>query len=155
MQHAWDIESARTIIDDYKVVKGGLLPALHALQEHFGYVDDSALPDLANAFNLSNADVYGVITFYHDFKRTKPGKHTIKVCRGEACQAMGSEDMLADIKKRLQVDVGGKTADGEFSLDQVFCLGNCALSPSVMVDKDLYGRMSADRVETLCQELRS
>ena len=154
MQHNWDIDSAKTIIDRFKDVKGGLLPALHALQENFGFVDDSALPELANAFNLSNADVYGVITFYHDFKRSKPGRHTIKICRGEACQAMGSEDMLAEIKRRLQVDVGGKTADGAFSLDQVFCLGNCALSPSIMVDKDVHGRMTADRVENLCKDLR-
>jgi formate dehydrogenase subunit gamma len=154
MQQPWDSKAARSIVDDFKTMRGGLLPALHALQDRLGYVDDSVMQDLATAFNLSPADVYGVITFYHDFKRTHPGRHTIKVCRGEACQAMGSEDMLAEIKKRLQVDVGGITADGEFSLDQVFCLGNCALSPAIQVDKKLYGRMSAQRVETLCKGIR-
>ena len=151
MPHPWDIENARTIIDDFKTMRGGLLPALHALSNRFGFVDDSAIPALAAAFNMTDADVYGVLTFYHDFKRTQPGRHTIKVCRGEACQAMGSEQMLADIKKRLDVDVGGVTADGQFSLDQVFCLGNCALSPAIQLDQKLMGRMTAQRVETLCK----
>ena len=93
MPHPWDIENARTIIDDFKTMRGGLLPALHALSNRFGFVDDSAIPALAAAFNMTDADVYGVLTFYHDFKRTQPGRHTIKVCRGEACQAMGSEQM--------------------------------------------------------------
>ena len=153
MQHAWDDDRANEIIDGFKAVRGGLLPALHAVQEEFGYVDDRVMPVLAKTFNLSNADVFGVITFYHDFKRTRPGRHTIKVCRAEACQSMGSEQLLADIKKRLNVELGGKTADGEFSLEQVFCLGNCALSPAIMVDHMVYGRVTGERVEAIVKGL--
>jgi formate dehydrogenase subunit gamma len=155
MPKSWEALRASTIIDQFKDVRGGLLPALHALQEEFGFVDDSAIPVLATAFNQTSADVFGVITYYHDFKRTRPGRYTIKVCRGEACQAMGAEELIADIKRRLKVEVGAKTADGEFSLDQVFCLGNCALSPAVMVDHTLYGRVSADRMDKICKGLRA
>jgi formate dehydrogenase subunit gamma len=154
-KHAsWNSDRANTIIEQFKTVRGGLLPALHALQHDFGYVDDSAIPQLATAFNQSNADIYGVITFYHDFKRSRPGHHTIKVCRGEACQAMGAEELIADIEHRLKVEVGGKTADGEFSLEHVFCLGNCALSPSVQMDETLHGRVTIERIESLCREAR-
>ena len=155
MQQAWDDVRANEIISGFKTMRGGLLPTLHALQEEFGYVDDTAMPVLAKTFNLSQADIYGVITFYHDFKRTRPGRHTIKVCRAESCQSMGSEELLADIKKRLNVEMHGKTADGQFSLEQVFCLGNCALSPAIMVDKTVYGRVTPERVDTIVKGIRS
>ena len=155
MKQAWDDIRANAIIDGHKTVRGGLLPTLHALQEEFGYVDDAAMPVLAKAFNLSPADVFGVITFYHDFKRTRPGRHTIKVCRAEACQSMGSDDLVADIKKRLNVEMHGKTADGQFSLEQVFCLGNCALSPAIMVNEKVYGRVTGERVELIVKGMRS
>ena len=155
MQNTWDDVRASEIISGYGTVRGGLLPALHALQQEFGYVDDAAMPVLAKAFNLSDADVFGVITFYHDFKRTRPGRHTIKVCRAEACQSMGSDDLVADIKKRLNVELGGKTADGQFSLEQVFCLGNCALSPSIMIGDKVYGRVTGERVETIVKGLKA
>jgi len=152
---AWDSAKASTIIDQFKSVRGGLLPALHALQHDFGYVDDSAIPLLAQAFNQSKADIYGVITYYHEFRRAKPGRHVITVCRAEACQSMGAERLLDDIKKRLKVDVGGKTADGQFSLEQVFCLGNCALSPAIQVDGAMHGRVTVDLIDDLCRELQA
>ncbi len=155
MNNVWNADRANTIIGQFRTVRGGLLPALHALQHHFGYVDDAAIPLLADAFNQTGADIYGVLTYYHDFKRARPGRHTIKVCRAEACQSMGSEQLLDDIKKRLNVDVGGKTLDGEFSLEQVFCLGNCALPPSIMMDETLHGRITIDQVESLCRKVRS
>ncbi len=151
MTSEWNASLAKTVIEPFATVRGGLMPALHKLQEEFGYVDDAAIPLLAEAFNQTTADVFGVITFYHDFRRHAPGRHTIRVCRGEACQSMGSEALMADIKKRLNVSVHGTTSDGEFSLEQVFCLGNCALSPSVMIDEKLYGRVTTDRFDALAQ----
>lgn len=155
MSSAWNTSHAKDLIQSFSTVRGGLLPALHGLQEEFGYVDEAAIPLLAQAFNLSTADVFGVITFYHDFRRTQPGRHTIQVCRGEACQSMGGEELLADIEQRLNVSVHGTTSDGEFSLEQVFCLGNCALSPSVMVDQRLYGRVTPERFVALAQGTRA
>ena len=153
MQQTWNTERAQDIALGFKTMQGGLIPALHALQDEFGYVDDDVLPVLAKVFNLSNADIFGIITFYHDFKRNRTGSHSLKVCRGEACQSMGSEDLLDRIKDHLNVVVGGKTLDGAISLDHVFCLGNCALSPSIMINKTLYGRVTPQRLETLISRL--
>lgn len=155
MTSEWNASRATTLIQAFSSVRGGLLPALHRLQEEFGYVDDAAIPLLAEAFNQTTADIFGVITFYHDFRRAKPGRHTVRVCRGEACQSMGAEALMADIQKRLNVSVHGTTSDGEFSLEQVFCLGNCSLSPSIMVDERLYGRVTSERFEALAQGARS
>ena len=101
MHPNWNIERASEIVAGHKEIRGGLITALHALQDEFGYVDDAVQPVLAKAFNLSNADVFGVITFYHDFKRTRPGNHRLKVCRGEACQALGAEELLDHIREHL------------------------------------------------------
>jgi formate dehydrogenase subunit gamma len=127
---------------------------LHALQEEFGCVDGPAIPLLAEILNLSQAEVHGVVAFYEDFRTTRPGHHVIKVCRAEACQAMGAEEMLAHAKAHLSVDRGETTADGEFTLETVFCLGNCALSPAVMIDETLHGRVDADRFEDLVKACR-
>jgi formate dehydrogenase subunit gamma len=151
----WNDQRAGEVIDHYKTMRGGLLPALHALQSEFGYVDDASMPALAEAFNLSPADVYGVITFYHDFKRSRPGRHTIRVCRAEACQSMGAEELMEHFKKHLDVELGGTSADGQFSLEQVFCLGNCALSPAIMIDQTVYGRVTEGRIDALCKGVRS
>lgn len=153
--HPWSAERAMTIVEDNRHLRGALLPILHALQEEFGYIDEEAIPLLATALNLSRADVHGVVSFYHEFRREKPGRHTIKVCRAEACQSMGANALVDHIKKRLQVDFHGTTADGAFTLEPVFCLGNCALSPAVMIDENLHGRVSPDRFDELAAETRT
>ena len=155
MSEQWDTARAVEIISQFTSMRGALLPVLHALQEEFGYVDETVIPDLAKAFNLSRADVHGVITFYHDFKRTRPGRHTIKVCRAESCQSMGAEALIDDIERRLGVTMGETTADGQFTLEQVFCLGNCALSPALMMDKTVYGKVTPERFDAICQRTRS
>lgn len=147
--HPWSAERAKTIVSDNRHLRGALLPILHALQEEFGYIDEQAIPLLASELNLSRADVHGVVSFYHEFRREKPGRHVIKVCRAEACQAMGANALVDHIKSKLQVDVHGTTADGAFTLEQVFCLGNCALSPAVMIDEQLHGRVSPARFDAL------
>lgn len=142
---AWSAERARLIVDTYRDTPGGLLPALHALMAEFGHVAPEAIPLLAEAMALSRADVLGVISFYHDFRTSPPGRHVIKLCRAEACQSMGAASLEDHARHHLSVGWGETTRDGAFTLQPVFCLGNCALSPALMIDGDLYGRVSPER----------
>lgn len=150
----WSADRAQAIIDQHRGKRGALLPILHALQEVFGYIDEAAVPLLAQALNLSRAEVHGVITFYHDFRRARPGHHVLKVCRAEACQALGGRALIDHLRSHLQVDFGETTADGTFTLEEVFCLGNCGLGPSLMVDGTLHGRVDAGRLDALLADHR-
>ena len=144
---AWNAERARAIIEDHRSLCGALLPILHALQEEFGYVDGEAVPLLAKALNLSQADVHGVITFYHEFRSARPGRHVVKVCVAEACQARGSQPLVDYLRSKLGLDLGETAADGSFTLEAVYCLGNCALGPNALVDERLLGRLTPARLE--------
>jgi formate dehydrogenase subunit gamma len=128
---------------------GALLPVLHAIQDALGYVPPEAVPLVAEELNLSRADVHGVISFYHYFRDTPPGRHTIYLCRAESCQAMQSTELEAHAKRRLGVEFHQTTSSGAFSFEPVYCLGNCALSPAVMVDGQLYGRVTPERFNTI------
>ena len=132
-----------------------LLEILHDLQEEVGFVPESALPALAKALNLSRAEVHGVVTFYHDFRREPTGKHVIKVCRAEACQSMKGNELASIIERYLQVKLGQTTADGKITVEAVYCLGNCALSPAIMVDDKLVGRVDAAKFERIVAECRA
>lgn len=145
----WDAGRAAGIVAAHRHMRGALLPILHALQEEFGCIDEDAIPLLARELNLSRADVHGVVSFYHEFRRTRPGRHTVKVCRAEACQSMDADGLLDHVRRRLGVGLGGTTADDAFTLESVFCLGNCALAPAVMVDDALYGRVDARRFDAI------
>ena len=151
----WDLEKARDAAREFAEQTGGVMIALHKLQEIFGYVDDSAMAMLGEIFNLSRAEIHGVRTFYHDFTNKKPGKFTVKVCQAEACQAMGSEKLTADIKSLLGVDFHETTASGDFTLEPVYCLGNCACSPNIMIDNQTYGRVSIEGFKALADSLAS
>jgi formate dehydrogenase subunit gamma len=146
---AWDVDRALTRIRELEGLPGALLPILHALQDEFGYVDKAAIPLIAEALNLSHAEVHGVISFYHDFRHSPPGKHVLKMCRAEACQSMGCESTIRHVEKRLGVRLGETTEDRGFTVDAVYCLGNCALSPAVMLDGKLYGRVSREVADFL------
>lgn len=130
-----------------------LLEILHRLQHDVGYVPDATLPIIANALNLSRAEVYGVVTFYHDFKREKPGQHTIKVCRAEACQAMGTRELCRHAEQRLGTPMNSTSADGKYTLEAAYCLGNCALSPAMLIGDRLYGRLDAQRFDEVIASL--
>jgi formate dehydrogenase subunit gamma len=145
-------ETVRRIVADLKDRPGPLIEVLHAVQAALGYVPADAVPIVAEALNLSRAEVHGVVTFYHFFRETPPGKHTVHICRAEACQSMGANGLVAHAKKRLGVDFHETTRDGVFSLEQVFCLGNCALSPAAMIDGQLYGRVTPERFDQLVAE---
>lgn len=130
-----------------------LMEILHDLQHALGHVPESTLPVIANALNLSRAEVHGVVTFYHDFKRAPGGQHTIKVCRAEACQSMGTDHLCHHAEKTLNTKLGGTSPDGKVSLEQVFCLGNCALSPAVLVGDKLYGKVDTKRFDEIVANL--
>lgn len=142
------------IISQYKEMPGALLPLLHAIQDKIGYVPESSYSQIARALSLSVAEVHGVVTFYHHFRTHKPGRHVMQICRAESCQSMGSEALEAHAKKCLNVDYHQTTADDAITLEPVYCLGNCALSPAVMLDDEVYGRVSAADLEALILEAR-
>ena len=146
---AWDEARATAIVEGYRHERGALLPALHGLMEHFGYVDDAAVPILALAFNLSRAEVHGTISFYHDFRREPPARHQVRICRAEACQAVGANELAEHACRSLSLGFGETSEDRAVALEQVFCLGNCALSPAVLIDGRLYGRVDAERFDRL------
>ena len=133
---------------------GPLFPILHAIQDTLGWVPDETVPEIAKALNRSRAEIHGVITFYHHFRRHPVGKHMVQVCRAEACQSMGSEALECHAKEALGIDYHGTTADGQFSLEAVYCLGNCALSPSIRVNDDIIGKVSKERFDEVIAELR-
>ncbi|MHB8273229.1 MAG: formate dehydrogenase subunit gamma [Dermatophilaceae bacterium] len=152
-RHApWSEEGALETIDAHAAQRGPLLPVLHALQETFGYVDPRAVPLVAKTLNLSRADVHGVLTFYPDLRSTPPGKVRVQVCRGEACQSVGGHALAQHATSSLRVDFGGTTADGSLTLEEVFCLGNCALGPTVTVDGRLHGRVQAAELDRLVHD---
>lgn len=134
-------QRVRAVVAEHRGQRGALLPILHALQAEFGYLDQAALPVVAAELNLSRAEVHGVVTFYHDFRQTPGGTTTVRLCRAEACQSVGAERLAQHARQRLGVGFGETTADGAVSLEQVFCLGNCALGPAVQVNGRLHGRV--------------
>ena len=152
---AWDSERAVALIRERQHLPGALLPMLHALQDEFGYVDAEAFPLLAEALNISRAEVVGVVRFYHDFKEEPTGRHMLKVCRAESCQSMGSDALIEHLERSLGVELGNTTADGALTVEAVYCLGNCALSPAVMLDNRLHGRVSPAGAERLIAGARS
>jgi formate dehydrogenase subunit gamma len=128
---------------------GPLLLVLHAIQHELGHIPPEAVPAIAAGLNLSRAEVHGVITFYHHFRQAPAGRHTVQLCRAEACQAMQADRLATHVQQQLAVGFDETTADGQFSLKPVYCLGNCACAPAMMIDDHLYGRVSTARFDEL------
>jgi len=131
---------------------GGLMPLLHAIQERLGYVPPQVLPRIAEALNITRADVHGVVTFYHDFRTSPPGRHVVKLCRAEACQSMGAEALAQHAQLRLGTEFHHTNKSG-ITLEPVYCLGDCACSPAMMIDGRLYGRVTPERFDRLLQSM--
>src|SRR5215467_14322466 len=142
-------EAVAAVVARLKNTPGALLPILHGIQDALGYVPTAAVPLIADGLNLSRAEVHGVISFYHYFRDTKPGRHTIHLCRAEACQSMNQKATETHAKQKLGVEFHGTSPDGAFTLEPVYCLGNCAASPAMMVDDELYGRVTPQRFDAI------
>lgn len=148
---AWDRDVARRIVGGLVHIEGATLPILHALQDEFGYIDAEAVPLISEALNLSRAEVHGTITFYHDFRTAPPPRRVVKLCRAEACQARGCEDLVAHLARAGGIALDHPAADSPVVVETVYCLGNCALGPSAMVDGELIGRVDVARLLALCE----
>ena len=143
----------KEIITSLKDKPGALLPILHGIQDELGYIPAETVTTIADALNLSRAEVHGVISFYHYFRDTPPGKTTIHLCRAESCQAMGSKALEEHAKAKLGIDFHETTPDGAFSLEPVYCLGLCACSPSIQIGDHVYGRVSSESFDRAIEAL--
>ena len=146
-------EEIASIVLALKHKPGALLPILHAIQEKLGYVPSEAIPIIASELNLTRAEVHGVVSFYHDFRSKPTGRHVVRICQAESCQAMGSVALTNFAKEHLGVDFHETTRDEAFSLEPVYCLGNCACSPAMMVDEEIFGRMTPQRFQKILLEV--
>lgn len=135
--------------------EGPLLPILHDVQASFGHVPAGAVPVIAEALNLTRAEVHGVMSFYHDFRDTPAGRHVVKICRSEACQAVGADASIAAAEAALGIAMGDTTADGAVTLEPVYCLGLCACGPAALVDGEVVGRVDAARAREIVKGLRA
>ena len=145
----WDARLIDEIVASLADKPGALMLVLQAVNERVGYIPPGAVPAIARGLNLSRAEVHGVISFYHDFRTERPGRKVIRVCRAESCQAMGAVALAKHIQARLGIDFGETSANGDFTLEPVYCLGNCACSPAIVVGDDLHGRVSPERFDAI------
>lgn len=144
----------RAIVEGLKGLEGPLLPILHEIQEEFGYVPQESLPVIADELNLSNAEVHGVVTFYHDYRRQPAGRHVLKLCQAEACQSMGSDAVADRIKRLLGIGFHETTLDGAVTLELVYCLGLCACAPAAMLDGEVIGSIDENVIDEMVAEVR-
>jgi formate dehydrogenase subunit gamma len=148
----FDQTLARDIIDRHAHLEGAMLPILHALQEQFGYIDAAALPLIAEALNVSHAEVHGVVTFYNDFRHAPAGQHVLKICRAESCQAMGVESLVDRLQSVHRLSPGETSADGGLTIENVYCLGHCALSPAALYDGEPMARLDDRAIDAIVLE---
>jgi formate dehydrogenase subunit gamma len=152
---AWTVERASEIIAGRAHMEGAVLPILHEMQETFGCVPEAAVPLIAEALNLSRAEIHGTVTFYHDFRKEPPGLRVLKLCRAESCQAAGGDALASRAEEKLGVEMGGTTADARVTLEPVYCLGLCHSSPAAMLDRDVFGLLDAEKLDQLLKEAQA
>lgn len=152
---AWTVERASEIIAERAHMEGAVLPILHEMQETFGCVPEAAVPLIAEALNLSRAEIHGTVTFYHDFRKEPPGRRVLKLCRAESCQAAGGDRLASRAEQKLGVEMGGTTADARVTLEPVYCLGLCHSSPAAMLDKDVFGMLDDEKLDRLLKEAQA
>ena len=149
MLSSTQLQAVEHAISTHQHRPGALLPMLHAVQDTLGFVPAQAVPIIAEALNLSRAEVHGVVSFYHDFRRHPPGRHVLRLCRAEACQSMGAVRVAELVQRETGIGFGETTADGDLTLEAVYCLGNCACAPAAMLDGEVVGRLDEAGVRTL------
>jgi len=143
---------ASEIIEEYSAAPEMLVQILHSFVARFSYLNVAAVRQIASELNLSRAEVHGVVSFYHDFRTEPPGQHIVKICVAESCQAMGSRQLASQAEKKLGIEINKTTADGAITLEPVYCLGNCACSPAIMIDEKVYGRVDSKKLDGLIEE---
>ncbi|WP_158812554.1 NAD(P)H-dependent oxidoreductase subunit E [Methylocapsa sp. S129] len=148
----WDAEAAARIIEEHRGRQGAALPILRALQECFGYVDKAAVPMIADALNVSKAEIHGIITFYHDFRAAPVDGDVLKLCRAESCQAMGCEDLVAHLAAEHRIVADQHSPGATLRVETVYCLGNCALSPAALLNGDPVGRLNRSRIDSIVHD---
>lgn len=153
VQHTPYAEAVARLMPTGVEARGALLPLLHALQSEFGYIDDALVPHVAEALNISRAEVHGVVTFYHDFHRQPSGRHVVKLCRAESCQARGGAAIERAAVERLGVAMGATRGDGQVTLEPVYCLGLCATGPNAMIDGVPVSRIDHAAIDRLAAQL--
>lgn len=141
-------------VESHQAMPGGLLPLLHAIQDDLGYIPQESYALISKALNLSVAEIHGVVSFYHHFRTQPPGRHVLHLCRAESCQAMGCQSLETHIKQQLGIDFHETSSDGAITLEPIYCLGNCALSPAVMLDERVHGRMNIAEIDALLAAAR-
>ena len=149
---AWNDDLAAELIAQHAGRDGALLPILHDFQSTFGCIPDLAVPAIADALNLSRAEVHGVVTFYHDFRRAPAGRHVLKLCRAEACQSCGGDGLAARAESLLGIKLGDTTANGSVTVEAVYCLGLCSTAPAAMFDGRVVGRLDRAKLDGLLAE---
>jgi len=150
---AWDEAEADNIIRRHSGREGSLLPVLHDLQAAFGCIPPAAVRVVADALNLTRAEVHGVVSFYHDFREQPAGRHVLKLCRAEACQSMNGEDLARQVLDRFGLEWGGTTPDGRLTVEATYCLGLCACAPSAMLDGEPKARLTAETIDEIAHEV--
>ncbi len=155
MQFAsWSTDAASEIIDRHQSERGPLLEILNDLQRTFGFIHEDAISLLAEELNISQAEVYGVVTFYKDLRTEPPGAFVVKICKAESCQSVGADQLAEAAQEIFQTKIGSTSQDRSVTLEEVFCLGNCALSPAMMLNERLLGRMDIERITELSKEIK-
>lgn len=155
MTTSFDTSKIQSILDELSSQSGALLPILHAVQAAEGYVPSDSIPLIADALNISRAEVHGVITYYHHFRQEPAGKHVVQICRAEACQSVGSEALAEHAVKQIGCDFHETTKDGSFTLEPVYCLGQCACGPAIMINDDVHARVDPAKLDKLLAKARS
>jgi formate dehydrogenase subunit gamma len=150
-----DLDAVAVVLESHRTTPGALLPILHEIQDALGYIPRDAVVRVAEALNLSRAEVHGVITYYHDFRSEPPARHVVQVCRAEACQSVGAEALIGQVRERLGCAKQDRSADGRFSVEPVYCLGLCASGPSLMIDERLHARMTQEKFERLASRMEA
>lgn len=151
----WQTDLAVDLLKNFDNEEHNLLDALHSFQDTFGYIDKELIPLLAKFFNLSRAEVHGVISFYHDFRDEKPASYVLKICQAESCQAMGSRKLTAELKAALNIDFHETNAEADITLEPVYCLGNCSCSPNLTINSEMFSRVSNESLKQILQGLKA
>jgi formate dehydrogenase subunit gamma len=149
------VSRTRSVVERFSALEGPLLPILHGIQEEFGFVPAETLPVVAEALNISRAEIHGVASFYHDYRSHPAGRHVLKLCRAEACQSMGAEKIAAQLQAALGIGFGQTARDNSVTLEPVYCLGLCATAPAAMLDGRVIGRLTPEKAERLAQEVQA